>query len=47
MDSYDNLPDKIITKDGEMSNKFLELGINSFKQACFYVHDAQYGYNTD
>jgi hypothetical protein len=47
MDSYDKLPDKEITAVGEMSNKFLELGINSFKEACLYVHNMEYGYNSD
>ncbi|MBD3194161.1 MAG: hypothetical protein GF317_03840 [Candidatus Lokiarchaeota archaeon] len=47
MDSYDNLPDKKIVSKGEMSKKFLSLGIDSFKEACLYVHDQEYGYNSD
>ncbi len=47
MDSYDKLPDAEIKPLGIMSRKFLELGIESFKEACKYVHDKDYGYNTD
>lgn len=47
MDSYDNLPDKNITLQGEMSKIFLEFGIKSFKEACMYVHEQPYGYNSD
>ncbi|TFF89849.1 MAG: hypothetical protein EU548_06025 [Promethearchaeota archaeon] len=46
MDSYDNLPDKLITPQGQISKKFLELGITSFKEACLYVHEIDYGYNS-
>ena len=47
MDSYDNLPDIAIKPVGEISKKFLELGITSFKEACEYVHNIDYGYNTN
>ena len=47
MDSYDNLPDIAIKSVGEISKKFLELGIRSFKEACEYVHNIDYGYNTN
>jgi len=47
MDSYDKLPDAEIKPVGEISEKFLELGIKSFKQACEYVHNIEYGYNTN
>jgi hypothetical protein len=47
MDSLDYLPDKEITATGMMSKKFLELGITSFKEACLYVHNIEYGYNSD
>jgi len=46
MDSYDNLPDTIITPQGKISKKFLKMGIISFKKACFYVHEMEYGYNS-
>ena len=47
MDSYDKLPDAEITPVGEISKKFIELGITTFKEACFYVHDSKYGYNSN
>lgn len=47
MDSYDKLPDTVIKPVGKISKKFLELGITSFKEACEYVHNIDYGYNTN
>lgn len=47
MDLYNNLPDIEIKLAGEISKKFLELGIRSFRKACDYVHDIEYGYNTN
>jgi hypothetical protein len=47
MNSYDKLPDKEIKPLGVISKKFLELGIKSFKEACEYVHNVEYGYNTN
>ena len=47
MDSYDWLPQKEIVPKGEISNKFLALGIHTFKDACYYVHGLEYGYNSD
>ena len=47
MDSYEKLPDKEIRPSGEISKKFLELNITSFKDACYYVHNLDYGYNTN
>ncbi|NHJ31446.1 MAG: hypothetical protein FK732_01155 [Asgard group archaeon] len=47
MDTYDKLPDAKITASGDISKKFLELGITSFKEACLYVHNLEYGYNSD
>ncbi len=46
MDSYENLPDVEIKPNGEISKIFLELGITTFKDACNYVHNIEYGYNT-
>jgi hypothetical protein len=46
MDSYNKLPHAEIKPKGEISKKFLELGINSFKEACGYVHNMEYGYNS-
>jgi hypothetical protein len=47
MDSYLKLPDAEISPKGELSRKFLELGIKTFKKACNYVHNTEYGYNTN
>lgn len=47
MDSLEKLPEKEITDKGIISKKFLELGVNSFKDACIYVHNLNYGYNSD
>lgn len=47
MDDLNLLPDKEITTLGILSEKFLELGIKSFKEACYYVHNLEYGYNSD
>ncbi|MBN1330134.1 MAG: hypothetical protein JXA54_11730 [Candidatus Heimdallarchaeota archaeon] len=47
MDTFDKLPDAKITPEGEMSQKFLQLGISSFKEACRFVHNIPYGYNSD
>ena len=46
MDSFDKLPDTKITPQGEISKKFIKMGISSFKEACLYVHDMEYGYNS-
>jgi hypothetical protein len=47
MDSYTYLPDCEIIASGSMSNKFLEMGITTFKEACLHVHNLDYGYNSD
>ncbi|HUW91296.1 MAG TPA: hypothetical protein VMV43_12355 [Candidatus Nanopelagicaceae bacterium] len=47
MDSYDKLPDAEIKPVGELSIKFLDLGIKTFREACDYVHKIDYGYNTN
>ena len=47
MDSYDNLPNAEIKPVGELSIKFLDLGIKTFQDACDYVHNMDYGYNTN
>ncbi len=47
MDLYDKLPDGPIKPVGDLSKKFLELRIKSFKEACDYVHNIDYGYNTN
>ena len=47
MDNLDKLPDKEIIATGKISEKFLEIDITSFKEACLYVHNLPYGYNTN
>ena len=47
MDSYELLPQLDITPSGEISRKFIEMGINTFQEACNYVHNLEYGYNND
>ena len=40
-------PDKAITDAGPVSRIFLEMGITRFQEACRYVHELPYGYNSD
>lgn len=47
MDHFDNLPDAEIIASGDISRKFLDLGIKSFREACLYVHNLEYGYNSN
>jgi hypothetical protein len=47
MDTYDILPDADINGYGLISNEFLRRGITRFKDACRYVHQLPYGYNSD
>ena len=47
MDKLTIFPDEPISNVGIISAKFLNLGIDSFIDACRYVHTMPYGYNTD
>ena len=47
MDSYVVLPDAEISGPGVISGEFLQLGITGFIDACRYVHQLPYGYNSD
>ena len=47
MYSFNVFPDKLITEAGPVSKEFLGLGILSFHEACRYVHELPYGYNSD
>ncbi len=47
MDSYDNLPDVELIPSGPISSYFLKLGIKTFKNAGKFVHDMEYGYNSN
>ena len=46
MDSYTVLPNSMIEKKGIISEKFTSLKIKNFWDACSYVHDLPYGYNS-
>ena len=47
MDDLRVLPDKVIDATGPISERFLSLGVDTFLNACRYVHDLPYGYNSD
>jgi hypothetical protein len=47
MEPYTVFPDKKIGDAGPVSGVFLDLGISRFHQACRYVHELPYGYNSD
>jgi len=47
MDKVTVFPNATIKAAGPVSGKFLSLGINGFIDACRYVHELPYGYNTD
>ena len=46
MDRYTVLPNPIIDKKGIISEKFIDLRIKNFWDACAYVHEIPYGYNS-
>ncbi len=47
MDPITALPDGAVLPRGPMSERFLAMGIDRFSDACRYVHELPYGYNTD
>jgi hypothetical protein len=47
MDRLTVFPDNAISNAGIVSTEFLKLGINHFVDACRYVHELPYGYNSD
>lgn len=47
MDKLTALPNCPITLAGLISEKFQELGIPDFREACRHVHQLPYGYNSD
>ncbi len=46
MDTYTILPNPAIQKKGIISEKFINLRIETFWDACSYVHELPYGYNS-
>lgn len=47
METLTVFPDTPISSSDLISQKFLDLGISSFQDACRYVHELPYGYNSD
>lgn len=47
MNAFDILPDADIRDCGVISQEFLQRGITDFIDACRYVHQLPYGYNSD
>jgi hypothetical protein len=47
MDQYTVFPDKKIKASGQVSQQFLEFGVNTFIDACRFVYELPYGYNSD
>ncbi|MHB8837136.1 MAG: hypothetical protein ACYC9Y_15710 [Candidatus Methylomirabilia bacterium] len=47
MEHYDVLPDMKIDVVGPVSRAFVDQGLSSFHQACRWVHELLYGYNSD
>ena len=47
MEPYTVFPDKPITDRGPLARTFRDLDIGSFHEACRYVHQLPYGYNSD
>ena len=47
MEKFTVFPNKSITANGAVSTEFLGLGIHTLVDACRYVHELPYGYNSD
>lgn len=47
MEDISVLPDAVVADHGQVSARFLELGVTSFRMACTFVHELPYGYNSD
>ena len=47
MDPFTCFQDAAIRPAGPICRVFLDIGIDTFFQACRYVHELPYGYNTD
>ena len=46
MDNFTVFPDKEIVSEGAVSDEFLSLGVKTFVEACRYIHELPYGYNS-
>ena len=47
MNSFNVFPDRPMTEADPLSKEFLGLDIRSFHEACRYVYELPYGYNSD
>lgn len=47
MENHNALPDRAISGGELLSRAFADLGLSSFQQACRWVHELPYGYNSD
>jgi hypothetical protein len=47
MNPYTIFPERGILESGAVSDTFRSLGIHRFLEACRYVHELPYGYNSD
>ena len=47
MDRFRCFPDRTIAAKGPVSEEFKRLKIDTFHEACRYVHEMPYGYNSD
>jgi hypothetical protein len=47
LEHYTVFPDKPIVDKGSIARTFLKLDIDHFHNACRYVHELPYGYNSD
>jgi hypothetical protein len=47
MENFSVFPDPRITAAESVSKTFLDMGIEGFREACRYVHELPYGYNSD
>jgi hypothetical protein len=47
MQNYRVFPERAIRTDGPISTELTALNIRTFQEACRYVHELPYGYNSD
>jgi hypothetical protein len=47
MDKLTVFSNAAIRASGQVSRKFFSLNINGFRDACSFVHELPYGYNSD
>ena len=47
MENCSVLPDSTLSGAGRLTRGFTALGLTTFQQACRWVHELPYGYNSD